>query len=163
MKLLLLVFLFGTPVFAQGGSDPSLAPFRNAAHKAFTEEMMHADQPLCPGIVPPPEFAECINAALKQAEDHLIAYRASLSSSITARQKMLGAQSLQNFRTTERMWDMYSVNQLKAAGDMAGGPGLIGFAEEETRIDLIRSHMRMLDRIYYTLLHDDCGGCLVDH
>ena len=163
MKLLLLVFLFGLPVFAQGGSDPSLAPFRSAAHRAFTEEMTHADQPLCQGIVPPPEFAVCINAVLKQSENHLIAYRAALSSSITARQKMLGAQSLNHFRSTERIWDLYSVNQLKTAGDMAGGPELTGFAEEETRIDLIRSHMRTLDRIYYTLLHDDCGGCFVDH
>ncbi len=53
------------------------------------------------------------------------------------------------------------MSQLKASEDMADRPELAG--EEETRIDLIRGHMRALDRIYYTLLHDDCGACLVDH
>ena len=31
-----------------------------------------------------------------------------------------------------------------------------------TEIDLIRSHMRNLDKIYNILLHDDCGACLVN-
>ena len=163
MKLLLPTLLLASSVLAQGRSDPSLVPFRSAAHKAFTEEMARADQPLCPNLVALPEFSVCLNALLQQSENDLAAYRTALRSSIAVRQKMLGAQSLNHFRFTERMWDLYSASQLKASGDMAEGPELVGSAEEETRIDLIRSHMRMLDHIYYTLLHDDCGACFVDH
>ena len=163
MKLLLLTIVLAPLLVAQNRSDPSLAPFRNAAHKALAEELTDADKPLCPNLVALPEFSVCLNAALTKSEDHLTAYRAALRSSIAVREKLLGAQSLQHFQSTERMWDLYSASQLKASEDMAEGPELAGSAEEQTRIDLIRSHMRMLDRIYYVLLHDDCGACLVDH
>ena len=130
---------------------------------AFTEEMVRADQPLCPNLVAPSDFGPCLDASLKRSENHLAAYRSALRSSIVARQKLLGLQSLEHFRSTERLWDLYSASQLKASADMAAGPELVGSAEEGARIDLIRDHMRTLDRIYYTLLHDDCGACLVDH
>jgi hypothetical protein len=161
--VLVAAFLFVSSARAQSGPDVSLAPFRSAAHAAFAAEMAAADRPLCPGLVAAPEFAACLDASLKQSEKNLAAYRAALRSSIVARQTLLGAPSLDHFRSAELMWDQYSEREVKASGDMAGGPELIGSAEEGTRIDLIRMHMRALDRIYYTLLHDDCGACLVDH
>ena len=163
MKLLLPTLLLASSVFAQGRSDPSLAPFRSAAHKAFTEEMADADQPLCPNLVVMSDFSVCLDASLQQSEKYLAAYRTALRSSIAARKTLLGAQSLNHFQSTERMWDRYSASQIKASGDMSEAPQLVDSAEGETRIDLIRNHMRTLDRVYYTLLHDDCGACLVDH
>ena len=163
MKLLLAMVLLTPSAFAQVKSAPPLAPFRSAAHKVFAEEMARSNQPLCPNLVTSPEVAACLDSSLQRSETHLTAYRVALRSSIAARQKLLGARSLDHFRSTERMWDLYSASQLKASGDMAGGPELVGSAEQETRINLIRSHLRMLDQIYYTLLHDDCGACFVNH
>lgn len=163
MKLLLLMLFLTSSAFAQSKPELSLAPYRSAAHQAFTEEMVRADQPLCPNLVALVDYGPCLNAALKLSESHLATYRSALKSSMVARQTLLGASTLEHFQSSEQLWDLYSQSEIKAAGDMAEGPELVGSAEGEARINLIRSHMRMLDRIYYTLLHDDCGACLVDH
>lgn len=163
MNSLLLTLVLAATVSPMSEPDPPLAPYRSAAHSAYTEEMVRADRPLCPDGVAPADFGACLDSSLKQAEQHLAAYRSALRSSIVARQKLLGSQSLAHFQAAERLWDLYSMSQLNASGDLADNEELAGAAEGESRIRLIRDHMRTLDRIYYILLHDDCGACLVDH
>lgn len=134
MKLLLAPLLLVSSAFAQSKSDLPLAPFREAAHKAFTEEMAGSDQPLCPGLVPLADLSACLHALRLQSDKHLVLYRTALGSSIAIRQKLLGSQALLHFQTAERMWDSYSASQLRASGDMAGSTELVSSAAEETRM-----------------------------
>jgi hypothetical protein len=162
MKPLLLLPLLACTLFAQSKPELSLAPFREAAHKAFAAEMAGANERLCPNLIALPKVAACLDRAQAESKTELASYRAALRASIAARISLLGAQALPHYQTAEQDWDVYSASQLKGAADMADTPVLGAQAEIQARIDLERTHMQTLDRIYYTLLHDDCGACLVN-
>jgi hypothetical protein len=73
-----------------------------------------------------------------------------------------GPQMLTRFESAELAWDIYSEKQAQVTGDMVDNPADKSSSVAAIKIDLIRSHMRDLDKIYNIFLYDDCGAWLVN-
>jgi hypothetical protein len=162
MKLLFLTVVLAAPVFGQQPADISLAPIRAEANKAFTAEMDRAAKGECRNLATDAAVDACYETALTRSESNLEAFRTAIGKSIKARQKLFSPQMLTHFESSEQAWDAYSAKQAKVTADMVDNPIDKSDSAASTQIDLIRTHMRALDKIYNILLHDDCGACLVD-
>ncbi|HZS53923.1 MAG TPA: hypothetical protein VFA65_05940 [Bryobacteraceae bacterium] len=82
--------------------------------------------------------------------------------SIKARQDLFGPHLLEHFNSTEQTWDLYCLDQAQVTADLVDNPRDQSSSAAATRIDLIRTHMRTLDKLYNILLHENCGACLTD-
>lgn len=163
MRFLLVVFVLAVPLWSQQSTEPSLAPFRAAAKKAFTAEMDRAAKGDCPAANSSSEFNVCYEAALAQSNANLAAFRTAIRKSIEARKDLFGPQMLKHFESSEQTWDIYVAQQSSVIGDMVDSPEDKESSEDETHINLIRTHLRDLEKIYNILLNDNCGACLTDH
>ena len=163
MKLVFFVAVLAVSLCGQQSAQPSLAPIRAEAKRAFTAEMDRAAKGDCPNtLITSAAVNECYEAALTQSESNLKAFRAAIRMSIEARLHLFGSLLLKHFELSERAWDVYCVEQPQVTADMVDNPDDRSGSAAATRINLIRSHMRNLDKIYYILLHDNCGACLTD-
>jgi hypothetical protein len=162
MKFVFFVFVLSVPLWGQQSAPPSLAPLRAEAKKAFTAEMDRAAKGDCPNLVTSADLDECYEAALTQSKANLTAFRAATKMSIEARQDLFGPQMLRHFESSEQTWDLYCAQQAQVTADMVENPADKSSSEDATQIDLIRTHLRDLDKIYNILLNANCGACLVD-
>lgn len=162
MKLFFCIAVFAVPLCGQQFAHPSLAPIRAEAHKAFTAEMDRAAKGDCLNLETSAAVNDCYERALAQSESNLKAFRAAIGMSIKARQDLFGAQLLRHFESSEQAWDGYSVEQAQVTADLVDNPADKSGSAAATQIDLIRTHMRDLDKIYNILLHENCGACLTN-
>jgi hypothetical protein len=157
-----LAVSFPSGAAGQQSIHASLAPMRAEAKKAFTAEMDRAAKASCPGLLNSAAVNECYEKALAQSASHLREFRAASRASIEARQDLFEPRFLNHFESAEQASDSYCVEQAQVTADIVDNPGDRPGSAAATRIDLIRSHMRMLDKIYNILLHNNCGACLTD-
>lgn len=163
MKLVFFIAALAMPLCAQQSVRPSLAPIRAEAKKAFTAEMDRAASGDCPNtLLTSAAVNQCYEAALAQSESNLKAFRAAIRMSIQARLQLFGSQLLKHFESSEKAWDVYCLEQSQVTAGMVDNPADKSGSAAATQINLIRSHMRNLDKIYNILLHNNCGACLTD-
>jgi len=162
MKLVFFVAVLAVPLWGQQSANPSLAPIRAEAKKAFAIEMDRAAKGDCQNVETSAAVNDCYEATFTQSRSNLNAFRAAIRMSIKARHGLFDSHMLGHFESSEQAWDLYSVKQAQVTADMVDNPGDRSGSAAATQVNLIRTHMQDLDKIYNILLHDNCGACLVD-
>jgi len=142
----ILLFALGVVVLAQAPPRDSL---RAQAKQSFDAEIAREKSGDCSNATTTYDSNICYGKAAAAAEQSLKIFESSVHDLLN----LTAPEAAVEFSRVEGLWHTYLDAAASAAfHQFQGGTGGASF-ELETRIRLVRSHLRELDTVYYSALH----------